>query len=302
MKQKFENFIPLAKEVVIARVACPITLDRTLQHLFLSNLKSHFENRHRIVSLGQFIPIPIDTYLARSLFTTYESSGSGAGNGSKSNLPPIIPQGKPDDIAWFKITGGSIEVDGKPLQLYPGQQFMIDSTKTRMIQSGVVNDILPFTATNGEITLNQVQQYLGLPEIFEFPNHVTNSGECSFTYARQLRKILLTSSKVRSKGLRLPTTILLTSLSRCVGKSTLVRSISTETCTNLLELDGFELFNQASASKTIGTIRGKVDGAVQQCGNLILYLKHIDALTKKVDPQQQQKETLSLKLADLIDE
>ncbi|GME93659.1 unnamed protein product [Ambrosiozyma monospora] len=54
--------------------------------------------------------------------------------------------------------------------------------------------------------------------------------------------------------------------------------------------------------KTIGTIRGKVDGAVQQCGNLILYLKHIDALTKKVDPQQQQKETLSLKLADLIDE
>ncbi|GMG21838.1 unnamed protein product [Ambrosiozyma monospora] len=302
MKHKFESFIPLAKEVVIARVACPITLDRTLQHLFLSNLKSHFENRHRIVSLGQFIPIPIDTYLARSLFTTYEGSGSGNGNGSKSKLPPIIPPGKPDDIAWFKITGGSIEVDGNPLQLYPGQQFMIDSTKTRMIQSGAVNDKLPFTAANGEITLNQVQQYLGLPDIFEFPSHITNSGECSFGYARQLRKILLTSSKVRSKGLRLPTTILLTSLSRCVGKSTLVRSIAIETCTNLLELDGFELFNQASANKTIGTIRGKVDGAVQQCGNLILYLKHIDALTKKVDPQQQQKEKLSLKLAELIDE
>ncbi|KAH3664152.1 hypothetical protein OGAPHI_004866 [Ogataea philodendri] len=292
-RNKIDKFVPLAKEIVIARVASPVTLDRTMQHLFLSNLKSYFEERYRVIMKDQLVPIPIDALLARALFSTYEASGD-------EFFPKIIPTGLPTEIAWFKITGGSLE-DESGGELVNGQQYVIDPSKTRMIQSGVCTEKIGLA---DGISYQQIRDFYGLPKMFSFPNfNLSNS--ITFPYAQQLRKIVDTAFRIRNKfssRMTLQTTILLNSMVRCVGKSMLVRSIATEFGANLLELDSFELFNQSSASKTIGTIRGKADRVVDSCNSLIILIRHIDALAKKPDPNQQQKDTLALKLVELIDE
>ncbi|GME68268.1 unnamed protein product [[Candida] boidinii] len=318
-KNKLAKYIPVAKEIILARVASPITMDRTVQHLFLSNLKSHFESRHRVVCKDQYIPILLDTYLARSLFTSYEGTGK---------FPDLIPQGIANDIAWFKVTGGTVEFDQSSVEdnefdsastpvptlveMVPGQQYMVDSSKTRMIQSGIVPDLKPFgkdlKKKSNDVNsndFNALREYLNLDKLFSYPN-INQGASDTFVYAKQLRKIFQTSFVTQGK-IKLQTTILLTSMSRSIGKSTLVRSICDEYSANLLELDGYELLNPSSVGKTIGTIRGKSDRLVTSCGRLVIFIKHIDALAKKTDPQQQQsmgnnKDSLSLKLAELIDE
>ncbi|ODV84138.1 hypothetical protein CANARDRAFT_68230 [[Candida] arabinofermentans NRRL YB-2248] len=285
---KLTNYVQLAKEVVIARIASPITLDRSLQHLFLSNLKSFFEVRDRVVVKGQMIPIPLDTYLARSIFATYESSGD-------SNFPSVVPQGTPNDIAWFQITDGIGGEDDN--SMIPGQQYLIDSKKTRMIQSGIVSIDLSSIPN-----MNSIRLYLSLPLLFTYPNNeISTKGAVTFDYAKELRKIISTSFKIQNK-VKLQTSILIHSLVRCIGKSSLIRSISNEFGAWLLELDGYELLNSGSVSKTIGTIRGKCDKIVENCSRVIIYIKHIESLAKKQDPNSGIKDTLALKIAELIDE
>ncbi|KAG7892742.1 hypothetical protein KL936_000916 [Ogataea polymorpha] len=291
--EKLENHVPVAKEVVIARVASPITLDRTMQHLFLSNLKTYFESKHRVIVKDQYIPVPIDTVLAKSLFSTYNASGD-------ETQPEIIPQGIPNELAWFKITDGTTETDdGK--SLVAGKQYIIDPAKTRMIQSGVCSDKVPLS---DGISYSQLRDYFELPRQFAYPC-LRISNVLTFPYANQLRKIVSVAFRIRDNSnsrSRVQTTILLSSMARCVGKATLVRRIATEFGANLLELDAYDLLNQASVSKTIGTIRGKSDRVVDSCCSVILYIRHIEALAKKPDPNQQQKDSMSLRLAELIDE
>ncbi|KAG7705983.1 hypothetical protein KL950_003559 [Ogataea haglerorum] len=291
--EKLENHVPLAKEVVIARVASPITLDRTMQHLFLSNLKSYFESKHRVIMKDQYIPVPIDTVLAKSLFSTYNASGD-------ETQPTIIPQGIPNELAWFKITEGTAETnDGK--SLVAGTQYIIDPLKTRMIQSGICPDKVPLS---DGISYSQLRDYLELPRQFAYPC-LKISNVITFPYANQLRKIVNVAFRIRDNSCersRLQTTILLSSMTRCVGKATVVRRIATEIGANLLELDAYDILNQSSVSKTIGTIKGKSDRVVETCCSVILFVRHIEALAKKPDPNQQQKDSMSLKLAELIDE
>ncbi|KAG7854640.1 hypothetical protein KL939_004913 [Ogataea angusta] len=291
--EKLENHLPLAKEVVIARVASPITLDKTMQHLFLANLKSYFESKHRVIVKDQYIPVPIDTVLAKSLFSTYNASGD-------ETQPAIIPQGIPNELAWFKITDGTTDTDdGK--SMVAGKQYIIDPSKTRMIQSGVCSDKVPLSEG---ISYSQLRDYFELPRQFAYPC-LRISSVLTFPYANQLRKIVNVAFRIRDNSSHrstLQTTVLLSSMARCVGKATVVRRIATEFGANLLELDAYELLNQSSVSKTIGTIRGKSDRVVDSCCSVILFVRHIEALAKKPDPNQQQKDSMSLKLAELIDE
>lgn len=56
--------IPTARTVTVARVASPISLDRTYQYLFLRSLKSYFGVKKRLVKRGDLIAIGVDTDFA----------------------------------------------------------------------------------------------------------------------------------------------------------------------------------------------------------------------------------------------
>jgi peroxin-6 len=53
--------IPIARNVTIARVASPISVDRTYQPMFLHFLKAHFASTRRLVKQGDLIAISLDT-------------------------------------------------------------------------------------------------------------------------------------------------------------------------------------------------------------------------------------------------
>ncbi|KAI0464666.1 peroxisomal assembly protein [Komagataella kurtzmanii] len=279
----FSKFIPLAKQVTIARVSSPVTLDRTLQTLFLTNLKTYFESGRKVLSKDQLIPIPVDTLLAKSIFSTYEKLGV-----DDSQFPAVIPEGKPDAIAWFKVT----EVSGE-LADSASQQFIIDPLKTKMMQSGVVSCSPPKNSQHCNWA-----NYLGCGQMFSFPN-VSGVTSSTFEYAKTLRK-LIKATIDPSRLVNLQTTVLLSSLSRAIGKSLLVHSLALECGVHLVEIDGYEVLNPSSESKTIGTIRGKLDRVVEGCTPLIVFIRHIEALTKK--SEQQQKDSLAIKINELIDE
>lgn len=52
--------IPIARSVTVARVASPISMDRTYQPLFLRSLKTYFKTK-RLAKQGDLIALSIDT-------------------------------------------------------------------------------------------------------------------------------------------------------------------------------------------------------------------------------------------------
>lgn len=53
--------IPTARAVTVARIASPISVDRTYQQAFLAGLKSQFEEETKLVKSGDIISVPINS-------------------------------------------------------------------------------------------------------------------------------------------------------------------------------------------------------------------------------------------------
>lgn len=293
-RYKLSKYIPLIKDITLARVATPVTTDRTLQYLFLSNLKYHFEGAHRVLMKDQLIPIAIDSTLARSIHHTYSEKGW---------YPEVIPDGDLDSIAWFKVTDGTCKnEEGDIVPIESGKQYFVNSQKTRMLQSGVVNCDL------GHINMSVIKEYMGISTLFDYKNiKLAGKPGYSFNYAYKIRKIFNTSVQTKGK-IDLRTTIMLTSNTRFVGKANVVKSICEEYGFSLVELDSYSLLNDGMGlpAVTVGIIRGKLDKLVESCDKLAIFIKHIEAICKKGDEQQATQksmdDSLSLKIIQLIEE
>lgn len=291
-RHRITKFIPLAKEVTIARVSTPVTTDKSLQHLFMLNLKKYFESAHRVISFGQLIPIALDSSLARSIYETYSN---------KNRYPDQIPYGQQDCIAWFQITGGSFKDPNNQglADIEPGKQYFVNAQRTRMIQSGIVCSDL------SSVNIPNISSYLNIQPLFQFPNIYIAPNKVTFPYAKKLRKIFETATKTRGK-LELQTIVMLTSNTRFVGKSTLLKTVCNDFGYSFVELNGHELLNSGLGmpAATVGIIRGKVDRLVESCERLVILIKHIESICKKGDEQQlEQKsvdDTLSMNITQLV--
>ncbi|CAK9435626.1 uncharacterized protein LODBEIA_P03530 [Lodderomyces beijingensis] len=288
--------IPVAESATISRVSSQITMDKTYQASFLSSLKSILSKQRKCVQEGDYFPVVIDTILAKTIF---DSTAGDASNDTESNSnnhnnnesgADVIPIGNPDAVAWFKITEikGSNESETK--------QYQIDPTKTMLVSSGVESTKLP---TN---KYHRWHQYLGLPPIFNYAE------SDDFRFAQEFTKIL--STCILSK-LNLKTSILLTSMSRGIGKTTLVRSTCLELGLNLIELDCFDFINPGQELKTIGHISGRIDNLISPSASAessasafhVIYLKHMENLCPKTDDNDQNASvftSLTLKVVQMI--
>lgn len=272
--------VPLAKTVTISRIASPITLDKTYQQHFFSALKTSFNTHFKVVQLGDFIPVTIDLILSKTMFDL----------GSDEDLG-VIPTGDPDSVAWFKISevSGDQESDG---------QYTIDPLKTRMILSGVEFIQLPRNEKY------HWYPYLGLPALFNYNKLIIDGS--GYPYASTVKKIILTN--MNSK-INLKTYVLLSSMTRGLGKTTLIRNLAIELGLNLIELDAINFVNPGSELKTIGLISGNIDKLLSQTGDAdssynIVYLKHIETLCPEINENEQGSgvaTSLTLKLVQLFE-
>lgn len=294
-RKKLTKFIPLAKELILSRVSTPTTSDRSLQYLFLSNLKAYFESSNRVITKGQIIPIALDSSLAESVHHTY---------GLKGWYPEVVPEGNPDCIAWFMVTNGTFKdlTSGEIKPIESGKQYLVNSNKTRMLQSGISKRDL------SDVDFPTITRYLNIKPKFEYPNTILpGGGKYTFPYAKTLRKIFDTSIKIKGK-IALQTTVLLTSNTRFVGKSTLVETVCEDFGFSLVELDGYDLVNSGLGmpAATVGILKGKLDRLVESCERLAVFIKHIECLCKKGDEQQADQrsldDSLSLNIVTLLNE
>jgi peroxin-6 len=241
-----------AREVTISRLASPITTDRSFQPSFLSGLRSYFESCCRVVKRDDIIAVPIDTILAQTLY----NPGS-----DDSNLSGVMPAGKPNDVAWFKITSliSSHETD---------RECIIDPAHTRMVQSGMVTGPHPTTPLGW-------REYMSLPPYPSFDSMSNKSDD--FTFARRILKLLKAS--VSRRGATLQTTLLLHSSKRGAGKSTVLKSAAAQLGIHLFEVDCYGVTGESDV-KTVGTLRARLERAatISPC---MVVLRHLDTLAKK---------------------
>lgn len=288
--QQFSSLIPVAELAIISRISSQITMDKTYQKNFLSSLKTGLSNQFKCVQKGDFFPVVIDTVLAKTMFDNVPEEDELEEDNEGSDNIDVIPTGDPDAVAWFKI------IDIKGESSLSTNQFLIDPNKTLLVSSGV--EFVRFPKNE----FSQWYEYLNLPQSFNF-NTALQSG--NFKYAQELKKIIQTC--LNSK-LNLRTTVLLSSLSRGIGKTTLVRNIAVELGLNLIELDCFDLINPGQELKTIGLLVGKVDKLISNAPPKtsafhVLYLKHIESLCPQIDSNDQNSSiytSLSLRIIQTL--
>lgn len=290
--QRLSDVIPVAQSVTISRVLSPITMDKTYQTHFFGGLKSVFNEYQKCVRMGDLVPVLIDTVLAKTMFDTLKTSKQeDENNGAEDS--GIVPTGDTDAVAWFKI----VEVDGDQSA---DKQIIIDPTKTRLISSGIEYISPPGNETS------YWYNYLNLPRIFSY-NSVISNDNTVFKYAVELKKILLTCIESNSK-VNLRTTVLLNSMTRGLGKATLVRSLAIDLGLNLIELDCLDLINPGAELKTIGTLTAKIEKTLANDQRdepfHVLFLKHIEMLCVQTNENEQgasMNTSLSLKVIQVLD-
>ncbi|RCK67202.1 Peroxisomal biogenesis factor 6 [Candida viswanathii] len=285
--ETLSSIIPIAESVTISRVSSQITMDKTYQTNFFSSLKTILSNKLKCVKPGDYFPVVIDTVLAKTMFDNLndDTNDNDDTPGAASDNSDVIPIGNPDAVAWFKIA----EVKG--VNEIGTNQFLIDPSKTMLVSSGVESIRLP------KNSFVKWYQYLGLPPLFNYEDG-------NFKYAQEFKKTLSTclASKINLK-----TSILLTSMSRGIGKTTLVRDACIEMGLNLIELDCFDLLNPGQELKTIGLLSGKIDKLIANVPNTnafhVIYLKHIENLCPKTDENDQNSSiftSLTLKIIQTL--
>lgn len=282
----YAKHIKTAKEVTISRLASPVTTDRTLQQAFLSGLRVYFESCHRIVRNGDVITIPIDTILAKTLFSTNSSNSNNPNsNGQDDADEGPIPQGKPNAVAWFKIT--NVDYDSENSN---GDDVIINPSQTRMIQSGIVTG-------NTISTKLPWKQYLSLPLYPDFDGFLQTNNKL-FTYASKFQQYLAAS--ISPLGASLQTTILLSSTKRGAGKTSLVHGIAESMGIHVFEIDGYNSTSDNDA-KTFGILKARVERAFQDINPCIVLIKHLDAIAKKSEQDGKDGAGISSNIIQLID-
>lgn len=244
----------VAREVTISRVASPVTTDRVYQQSFLSALRSYFESSYRVVRLGDTIAVPIDTLLAQTL----HAGGASAG---------VMPAGKPNEVAWFKITSlESDEDEGNATEC------VIDPSATRMVQSGLVKQGCAPSRL-------EWRRYLGLAEFPDYAGAKTGAREGDFAYARKLKQVIETAMSPLARQAHLQSSVLVHSTKRGTGKTTLVHSVGAELGVHVFEIDCYSIIGDTDV-KTVAALKARVERAagIEPC---IVLLKHLDNLAKK---------------------
>lgn len=291
--QKLTEVVSVAQSVTIARVLSPITMDKTYQAHFFGGLKGTFNDHAKCVKTGDFVPVLLDTVLAKTMFETLKGTKSEEENNGSDDLN-IVPTGDADAVAWFKI----VDING---EIRADDQFVIDPSKTRLISSGIEYVSPPANYQT------QWYNYLNLPRIFSFQTALANNGSV-FKYAAELKKILATCMESLSK-INLRTSVLLNSMTRGLGKATLVRSLALDLGINLIELDCLDLINPGAELKTIGTMTAKIEKTLVQGDKdeafHILFLKHVENLCVQGNENEQGSSihtSLSLKVLQVLED
>ncbi|KAL0574330.1 peroxisomal assembly protein [Marasmius crinis-equi] len=268
--------IPTAVSITIARVASPISINRSYQSLFLDALKSHFQGKRRLVQQGDLIAVGVDTNETRNV----EDEG-------RTTEWSEVSAGRNNGVVFFMIT--NIEYDtiskGKePAQMdaYFGSTTgelgcWFDPKATRMVQSGLEQSRVPDVYAYLEIG-----RPLGDVNLAYLPSQSSPRKPLE-----QLYSIASVISQPSGVDYNLQLTALLKG-NRGIGKFTAAQAVARLLGVHLLEVNCYDVIGE-NDTKTEALLQTRFENAAS-CGPCILLLRHLEAFAQTTQTPESGKE------------
>lgn len=286
---------PPAKEVTVLRLSTPLSAERALQPSLFAGLREYFEQKQRIVKSGDLLAISIDEALGRAIFEGGPADEDAGNSDLLSHLGVLdaeVSQQKQTTstgVAWFQIgdvTPASKDDheanDPSDTDVWGGI-VTIDTTRTRMGQSGIGHRKLPSTMDN------VWEYYYGIRKP---PPSATASKTALAAppkpyvsqLQRRLRELILASTSPRAIHLGLPPlAILLTSTQRNIGKAYTVSRACSDLGVHCFPIDSYDIVSEGASGggdvKTEGFLKVRAERALS-CGSqyTTVLVRHLEAL------------------------
>ncbi|KIM80937.1 hypothetical protein PILCRDRAFT_72673 [Piloderma croceum F 1598] len=288
-----QPIIPVARNVTIARVASPISVDRTYQPMFLRFLKAHFASTKRLVKQGDLIAISLDTDTIGRL--------GGSQPDDLADLEDLdifddypASSVRLNEVVFFVITNVEHELiqnDGhwSPQDTYIGSTIgelgcWIDSAVTRVVQTGTEHSRIPNVAAYIGADANSASAFLAkLPR--QASSHL-------FIHESSFGKLLALSSATLARGAvdyDLHLSILLKG-ARGIGKFTVATWVAQRLGMHHLEINCYDVIGENDA-ETEGTLRARFEKA-GSCSPCVLILRYVEALAQTTQSLENGKESV----------
>jgi peroxin-6 len=284
---------PIAKEVVLSKIADPTTTNPSFQSTLFSSLQYHLQNKRRILKQGDLIAVPVDQELGKAV------AGVGAADEPMNEDDVIkrlnVPEANASSrfaIAWFSVQQIHTEPavsdmdDGRNLW---GGVATLDSMHTRASQSG--SSIQPVSHS----TELWSRYWFGIAKLPQQSvhriEHIPTTADIPVLDRLPLEKRLsgLISAAISNRAISLglpPLVILLYSTQRQIGKSHTATSACSSIGMHVFPISAHDLLSENASTtgggdtKTEALLRTRAEralsGGAQQTALLI---QHIDALT-----------------------
>ncbi|PKC72839.1 AAA-domain-containing protein [Rhizophagus irregularis] len=274
---RMQSLPPVAKYLVVARIAFPNCTDRFIYNASMDGLESWFEEADRIVCEGDIFSIPIDGNICLKFFNSLIESNNLE---EAARLRPQKVEGdvetledikvataplNPTTAVYFKIS--KLKPQNKKKIMMYGYGRLVDTKLTRIEQIGMVHSRVP-----------AVKQYYGISsEIPKLPNSNSILTSPGTSYAK-LYDLISSCLHPNAATLKLSCTVLLHGPRGC-GKKTTVYWVAESVGVHVFEVNCFDFAGETDA-KTETSLRMRLDKAVT-CSPCVFLLGHVDALAKK---------------------
>ncbi|OAP63708.1 hypothetical protein AYL99_02935 [Fonsecaea erecta] len=284
---------PIAKEVVLSKIADPTTTNPAFQPTLFSSLQYHLQSKKRILKKGDLIAVPVDQELGKALTSQGGSDEAPSEDETikRLNCPETVG-GSRFAIAWFSVQQIHIEQQGNQSeedQNTWGGVVTLDSLQTRASQSGTT---IQSVSHSTEIWSRYWFGISKLPQQnIHRIDHVPTATDIppldKLPLERRLSGLISAAVSNRAVSLGLPPlVILLYSTQRQIGKSYIAKSACSAIGVHVFPISAHDLLSENASTtgggdtKTEALLRTRAEralsGGAQQTALLI---QHIDALT-----------------------
>ncbi|KAI4209095.1 MAG: hypothetical protein LQ351_007931 [Letrouitia transgressa] len=290
VKTKTRNRLdpPLTTEVVLHKIASPLSQENLLQRGIFAALKRYFECKHRIVSTGDLIALTIDADFCRLMGHADSTADSGSETEEVLSFAPkdqlsgaITPA-----VIWFRVgrvftaTENQEEADDGG---FWGQSAYVDPIKTRMPMGQNVQQKLP------PLMESTWHYYLGVKPLpaYQLPMNIRYAmavapKQSISPLQQRLRGLITAATSPLAVHLKIdPAIVLLYSSQRNTGKATLSTRTASDVGVHTFVIDARDLQSEGTAGDiqeaSLNTRVARALSCGSQCTSILI--RHVEALT-----------------------
>ena len=284
---------PVAKEVVLSKIADPTTTNPAFQSTLFTSLQYHLQSKKRILKKGDLIAVPVDQELGKAVSSQTGSDEPPSEDDTIKQLnAPDTSSSSRFALAWFFIQQIHVDPsgnDGDEGRSMWGGVVTLDSMQTRASQSGSSIQAVSHS------TEMWSRYWFGIARLLQQNihriEHIPTAADIPQLDKLPLEKRLsgLIAAAVNNRALSLglpPLAILLHSGQRQLGKSYIAKSACSAVGVHVFPISSHDLLSENASTtgggdtKTEALLRTRAEralsGGAQQTALLI---QHIDALT-----------------------